>query len=303
MVLTKGDLGRFTIKKEAEYGRFAAAGAAAYGGKVKMFHPDDRPEWAADPEDGARTARAFLRTANEYSLRARFTAFAGGNWKEWLTLATGSADGMGADLPSFSARCDISRDNDAIAALGCKVNTLTIESGASGAITEFSVDAMARYICAPSDDDVFLDEGGAEFTFPKAAYSEGPPVVHCNKIEWDPGDSWETITAKTWTLSIGNNLTGEPSALAVGDACRALAAGTGAVPGEPDVTLTFTVPSSGVGWDAHKLGGLADFGARITLDGTVITLKGCRFDGGLAERTNDRHDETIAFKAADVSWA
>lgn len=302
-LLNRGDTGKFTIKNETAYGAFPATGTAVYGGKIREFQPKMDLEFEKDPTDGSRIHSRVIAKDTEYGFSAKFTAFNDKSWHHWLAKAIGGNTGFTADAPSFTARVNVG-PADAFSLTGCKVDRLTITSDSPGSITVFDLESKARWLCNPSNNNKFINADNTEYTFPAATVVNAAPLTSCNLVERKVEDEWVRIPAKTWKVTLGQNLVGEPSGLVNDNKCVTLSAGTALVPGEPEASLTFTVAASGTSWDALKIAVETEGEYRVTLsDGTVIHFTGCWLGGDPAARINDRHDETITVNARDVTYS
>lgn len=297
-VRTKGDLCGLTIRTEQTYGEIDASGTSMYGGTLRSMSTSGNSAEVEEIHGCTRLKLGDFVTGRAFGYTAVFNFVRSQGWTKWIELATGSLEGIQRQSDSYDTAFRVSKDENRLMT-GCRVNSLSISASDIGQALEFSVNAMCRwYSLSP-----FEDSDGTSLSMDLASIPAGAPITYLKKWEYSTdGSQFTPIPGKSWTLTINQNLQGEPDVNDPDDEDGyKLEAGGDSVPQASEVTLEITITSTGPEWDQlrHDLASGLTF--RVEIDGYLVTLTGCRIEQGDPDRTADSgYDETISVTATDI---
>lgn len=297
-VRTKGDLCGLTIRVEQTYGKVDASASSVYGGTLRSMSTSGDSADVEEIHGCTRLKLGDFVTARAFGYTATFNHVRGQGWTRWMELAMGALTGIQRQSDSYDTLFRVSQGENHLMT-GCRVNSLTIRASDIGQPLEFSVNAMCRWHTMTP----FKDSDGTSLDMAIAAIPSGPPITYLDKWEYSTdGSVFEEIPGKSWSLSINQNLQGEPGVNKADDPDGyKLEAGSDSVPQASEVTLEITITSAGPEWDRMRHDLASGLTFRTTIDGATITLKGCRINQGDPDRTADSgYDETISVTATDI---
>lgn len=295
---TKGDLCGLTVRDEATYGVIDTSGTSAYAGTTLTLSSPDDYTMEEIQQCGSRVRGGVFRTAASFGYDATFNYVRNQGWEDWIRRAIGSLSGVQRETPSFDTVIRVAPDEYHLWT-GCRVNTLSIAAPSIGAPLEFSVSAMARWHTMTP----FTDSDGDSLSIALVAIPAGAPITFNRPWEYSTnGTSWTRIKGKSFTLSINQNLSGDPGASSeTDDDAFQLEAGSGSVPLESSITLDITITSVGPEWDRMRLACTTGLYFRTVIDGHTVTLSGCNLSPTMPDRIQAMYDETISVTATDMT--
>ena len=297
-VRTKGDLCGLTIRVEQTYGMVDASASSVYGGTLRSMSTSGDSADVEEIHGCTRLKLGDFVTARSFGYTATFNHVREQGWTRWMELAMGALTGIQRQSDSYDTVFRVSQGENHLMT-GCRVNSLTIRASDIGQPLEFSVNAMCRWHTMTP----FRDSDGTSLDMAIAAIPAGPPITYLDKWEYSTnGSVFEKIPGKSWSLSINQNLQGEPGVNKADDPDGyKLEAGSDSVPQASEVTLEITITSAGPEWDRMRHDLTSGLTFRTTIDGAIIILKGCRINQGDPDRTADSgYDETISVTATDI---
>ena len=293
---TKGDLCGLGVREETEYG-VIGSGATAYAGTTLTL--SDRADESVEGITGcgSRADIDSMTTGIGAGYSATFNVVEGKGWEDWIERAVGSLDGVARDLPSFDTAVRVDPSTVHLWT-GCKVNSLGMSAASIGAKIEFSAEVVARWHTMTP----FEDSDGDALEMDTAPIPSGIPVRYNRLWEYSTnGTSYTKIPAQSWSLSISSNLASEPG-ISDPDGGIQLDAGEGSTPQDSTITLDLVIQSKDSTWDALRMALTKGLTFRITIDGKVLTLTGCRLGlAGPDRSATGPYTETIAVTALDLS--
>lgn len=296
MVRTKGDLCGLTVRSETEYG-VIGSGASEYAGTTLTLSDSGEATTEGVAQCGSRVDADTIVTSISAGYSATFNHVRGQGWEDWITRAVGALTGVQREIPSFDTAVRVDPQTVHLWT-GCMVNSFGMSAASIGAKVEFSVTTVARWHTMTP----FEDSDGTELTMDTVAIPSGAPITYNGLWEYSTdGSDFSKIPAKSFSLSISNNLVSDPGVSSEDGTGYGLDAGGGSAAQDCTITLDLTITSKDSTWDALRMALTKGMTFRITIDGKVLTLTGCTLGLAGPDRSQGQYDETISVTALDLT--
>lgn len=292
-IYSAGDVSRLMVVEESIYG-VTPTTAMKYGGDQTSYGGGPMDIKASPEYLGGLTYDQMRREAPAYGFESSFKfkpVDASRDWANiWVKLACGSVSGIVRDLPSFSAHVFVNKYDRRLFS-GCKVNSLTISSGGFGSFIDFKATVWAAG-CQESSNGTFSTPAYQTVTPDISAASDtGEAICNLDDPYYTSGGVRMSICAKTWAISINNNLIGTPGKLN-----GLMTAYGGCLAGDKrEIKFTCTVQQSSELWTKSKLYDNVAFELYVPIGGgKTMHLSGCRFSQtDMPTRVQSTNDETL----------
>ena len=296
MVRTKGDLCGLTVREETTYG-VIGTGASQYAGTTLTLTDSSDATVEGIEQCGSRVDADTIVTSVSTGYSATFNMVRGQGWEDWMTRALGGLNGVQREIPSFDTAIRIDPSTVHLWT-GCKVNSFGMSAASPGAKIEFSVQTMAKW----HTKTPFKDADGDTLSMDAVAIPSGVPITYNRPWEYSTnGTSFSRVPAKSFSLSISNNLSAIPGLTSDNGDGYGLEAGEGSDAQDCGITLDLTIVSRDNTWDDLRMALTKGMTFRTVIDGKTLTLKGCTLGLAGPARSQGQYDETISVTALDIT--
>jgi len=202
---TTGDLYGYTVVEEEEYGVKSTSGVSEYAGTLISLDTTGGREYEEDLAEGSFKRDSAVGVSISAGYKATYKLHTSSDWESCIKRVVGDIGGIGTlrDIPSYTTSIRVASD-EYLSWTGCKVDTLSLKSGAIGALIEASATVSAQYMAPPSSSLAFTDASGTAYTMTPAVKPDTVPLHDNTSWYWsdDSGSTWRSCDNKTWELTI-----------------------------------------------------------------------------------------------------